>query len=217
MTYLINNNKSRYLDDSLVFDFETFFYDPSPEKTIDRMKKVGLGYLLTDLNAATIDRDPRRALTTRFEHLLLTMRAKNLKLIDTDNLCLQVAIGEYRAGKLQTDTEFIDIAGTNSESYRGPDMRVVYRNEKQNKCASYVITMINDSSKNNTPLPSYLTPIRDGLIKAANNPTEQQNVITRALGQSYFALFEIQDIPLESITPVPVISTGSTNSGTTLS
>lgn len=40
MTYLINKNLQRYLDDSLVFEFETFFYSPSPEITIDRMKKV---------------------------------------------------------------------------------------------------------------------------------------------------------------------------------
>ena len=40
MTYLINENRKRYLDDSLVFDFETFFYDPSPEATVNRMKKV---------------------------------------------------------------------------------------------------------------------------------------------------------------------------------
>lgn len=92
MTYLINKNQQRYLDDNLVFEFDTFFYESSPEATIEKMKKVGVGYLLTDLNAATIDRDPRRALTTRFEHLLLSMRAKNLKLIDTDNLCLKVAL-----------------------------------------------------------------------------------------------------------------------------
>ena len=97
MTYLINENRKRYLDDSLIFEFETFFYDPSPEVTVNRMKKVGLGYLLTDLNAATIDRDPRRALTTRFDHLLLTMRAPNLTLVDTDNLCLKIAINEYKA------------------------------------------------------------------------------------------------------------------------
>jgi hypothetical protein len=97
MTYLIHENRKRYLEDSLVFEFETFFYDPSPEATIERMKKVGLGYLLTDLNAATIDRDPRHVLTTRFEHLLLTMRAKNLKLVDTDNLCLRLALDEYKA------------------------------------------------------------------------------------------------------------------------
>ena len=40
MTYLINENRKRYIDDSLIFEFEGFFYDPSPEKTIERMKKI---------------------------------------------------------------------------------------------------------------------------------------------------------------------------------
>ena len=189
MTYLINDNRKRYLDDSLVFDFETFFYDPSPEVTVSRMKKVGLGYLLTDLNAATIDRDPRRALTTRFEHLLLTMRAPNLTLIDTDNLCLKVAINEYKAGKLQGDTEFIDIAGTNYESYR--DDGSVSRGAKQNKCANYVINMLNASVQSGSTLPPYLVPLQTGLA-AAKTETEQQNVLGQFIGQSYFALFEIK-------------------------
>ena len=60
------------------------------------MKTLGLKYLLVDLNAATIDRDPRRALTTRFEHLLSTMKAKNLRLADTDNMCLRLALDEYK-------------------------------------------------------------------------------------------------------------------------
>ncbi len=214
MTYLINENTKRYLDDSLIFEFETFFYDPSPEVTIERMKKVKLGYLLTDLNAATIDRDPRRALTTRFEHLLLTMRAQNLRLVDTDNLCLQVALDEYKWWKLKTDTEFIDIAGTNYESYRGPTLSVVNRNEKQNKCAKYVITMMNESTKTWSTLPSYLVPIRDSLIKAAWNATEQQQILTRTFGQSYFALFEIIDIPT---TQQPISWTESPKSGNMLS
>jgi hypothetical protein len=40
MTYLINNNRSRYFDDSLVMAFRDYFYDPSPEITIDRMRKM---------------------------------------------------------------------------------------------------------------------------------------------------------------------------------
>ncbi len=189
MTYLINDNRKRYLDDSLVFDFETFFYDSKPENTIERMKKVGLGYLLTDLNAATIDRDPRHVLTTRFEHLLLTMRANNLKLIDTDNLCLKVAINEYKLGKLQSDNEFIDIAGTNYESYRtsGP----IYRGVKQSNCANYIIKMLNAWSASGGTIPPYLTWLNTGLT-AAKNETEQQNVLSQYIGQSYFALFEIQ-------------------------
>jgi hypothetical protein len=189
MTYLINENRKRYLDDSLVFDFETFFYDPSPEATVNRMKKVGLGYLLTDLNAATIDRDPRRALTTRFEHLLLTMRASNLSLVDTDNLCLKVAINEYKNGKLKTDTEFIDIAGTNYESYRGTDS--ITRNEKQATCANYIINMLNTSSQSGSTLPEYLVPLQTSLT-SAKTQAEQQSVLSQSLGQSYFALFEIK-------------------------
>lgn len=96
MTYLINENRKRYFDDSLVMVFGDYFYDPSPEKTIERMRSLGLKYLLVDLNAATIDRDPRHALTDRAEKLLLTMNASNLKLINTDNFCLELAISERK-------------------------------------------------------------------------------------------------------------------------
>lgn len=96
MTYLIDKNRERYFEDSLIFSFDTYFYAKSPETTIERMKKLGLKYLLVDLNAATIDRDPRHALTARFEKLLLTMRARNLRLVATDNFCLELAIGEYK-------------------------------------------------------------------------------------------------------------------------
>jgi hypothetical protein len=193
MTYLIHENRKRYLEDSLVFEFETFFYDPSPETTIDRMKKVGLGYLLTDLNAATIDRDPRHVLTSRFEHLLLTMRAKNLKLVDTDNLCLRLAIDEYHAGRLQSDTDFIDIAGTNYESYRTQSGTTVTINRgiKQNKCANYAIGIFNANTQSGSTVPPYLLPVQQALA-SAKTPKEQGEVLGRAFGQSYFALFEIQ-------------------------
>lgn len=96
MTYFINDNRLRYQDDSLVFTFNDYFYNTVPEVTIDRMKKMNLRFLLTDLNAATIDRDPRHNLTTRFENLLRTFPAQNLELISTDSLCLHVAIDDAR-------------------------------------------------------------------------------------------------------------------------
>jgi hypothetical protein len=92
MTYLINENRKRYLDDSLLTVFGDYFYDPSPEKAITKMKTLGLKYLLVDLNAATIDKDPRHALTERAEKLLLTMNAPNLRLVSTDNFCLELAL-----------------------------------------------------------------------------------------------------------------------------
>lgn len=215
MTYLINQNQKRYIDDSLIFEFETFFYDPSPEKTIDRMKKVWLSYLLTDLNAATIDRDPRRALTTRFEHLLLTMRAKNLRLVDTDSLCLRVALDEYKAWRLQTDTEFIDIAWINYESYRGADMKPVFRAEKQIKCQKYIINMMN-SPQTGVTLPDYLNKMKTNLMNTKSKE-EQEALFVQSFGQSYFAFFEIIDAPppIQLANPSIITISWSTNSWNT--
>lgn len=117
MTYFINNNLTRFFGDSLVTEFESYFYDANPDITIERMKKIGLGYLLVDLNAATIDRDPRHSLTTRFEHLLLTMRSQKLKLIDTDSTCLRFAIDEYKNGSFKSDNDFLMVAGYNYVGY----------------------------------------------------------------------------------------------------
>lgn len=58
------------------------------------MKKLGLKYFLVDLNAATIDKDPRHDLTKRFERLLSTFRSSKLNLIQTDSLCLRIALEE---------------------------------------------------------------------------------------------------------------------------
>jgi len=54
------------------------------------MKEFGLKYLLVDLNAATIDNDPRHDLTRRYENLLKTFTSDNLNLIETDSICLKV-------------------------------------------------------------------------------------------------------------------------------
>ena len=60
-----------------------------------------------DLNAATIDGDPRRDLTRRFEKLLDLARSNRLKLIATDSICLQLGL-EFR-----NDPNFLLIAGVN--------------------------------------------------------------------------------------------------------
>ena len=103
LTYFISNNRSRYFDDSLVENFYSYFYDSDPEKTVDRIVKSGLKYFLVDLNAATIDRDPRHNLTIRYESLLATFPSKKLKLIQTDSLCLRVGLEELKNGKISVD------------------------------------------------------------------------------------------------------------------
>ncbi len=198
MTYLINKNSTRYFDDSLVFAFWNYFYDPSPEVTVQRMQKIWLKYLLVDLNAATIDQDPRRALITRFEKLLTTMTAKNLKLVSTDNFCLQFAIEERRRWKLLTNDEFVDIAGTNYETYR--DWKQISRNQKLAQCQNYILKRINEGADTEYPI---LANIKKEILDQWNDLEKQKSVLARYLGQSWFALFEITDLPDGFILPAP--------------
>jgi hypothetical protein len=58
---------------------------------------------LVDLNAATIDRDSRHNLTNRYEKLLSTFRSDKLKLVDTDSMCLKVALEKYRKDSKKDD------------------------------------------------------------------------------------------------------------------
>ena len=210
MTYLINENRKRYLDDSLLTVFGDYFYDPSPEKAITKMKSLGLKYLLVDLNAATIDKDPRHALTERAEKLLLTMNAPNLRLVSTDNFCIELALWERRKGKLQTNDEFINIAGTNFESYR--QWVTVYRNEKMWKCHEYILSIIREDRSAEYPV---IDAIKDEVIStnSSKNPQQLQAILLKYAGQSWFALFEIIDTP-----SVPSdITESSSNSGGTQS
>lgn len=214
MTYLINENRKRYLDDSLLMIFNDYFYDVSPEKTIERMKKLGLKYLLVDLNAATIDKDPRHALTDRAEKLLLTMNASNLRLVSTDNFCVELAISERKKGKLLTDQEYIDIAGTNFESYRSG--ATIYRNQKLGNCHSYIISVINAKRASEYPL---IEVIQREVIQenAAQDTQRLQAILSKYVGQSWFALYEIIDSPISVVPttqPLAAITTsGSTQTG----
>lgn len=206
MTYLINKNNTRYFDDSLLMAFRDYFYDPSPEATIERMKKMDLGYLLVDLNAATIDKDPRHNLTDRFEKLLITMNAKNLRLVSTDNYCIDLAINERKKGKLSSDEEFLNIAGTNYESYR--ESGVISRGQKMAQCQLYIIKLINEGRSNEYPL---LEQIANELYSAGATEDMQKirEIMGKYVGQSWFALFEILDTPIE-----PAVSTGTWMSST---
>lgn len=202
MTYLIHKNRARYYDDSLVTGFETYFYDKNPETTITRMRNIGIKHLLVDLNAATIDRDPRRALTTRYEHLLATMRANNLKLIATDNACLQFALHLWENNEISTVEDFVSLAGTNYESYAQDESGnpvIITRGMKQNECANRLIASVHagKSLPQTWPLRNIIYNIEQA-SQYQDNKNAYQQALSHAvapLGMSYFALFEVLDTP----------------------
>jgi hypothetical protein len=49
-----------------------------------------------DLNAATIDKDPKHNLTKRYEKLLDSVSSSKVTLIETDSLCLKIALEDFK-------------------------------------------------------------------------------------------------------------------------
>ena len=96
MKYFISDNSSRFMSDSLVQKFDNYIYSDEKDITYDRFKKLGIEYILLDLNAATIDRDPARNLTRRYENLLEFTAYEKLELIETDSVCLKTAYETYK-------------------------------------------------------------------------------------------------------------------------
>ncbi len=187
MSYFVNNNRQRFFEDSLINNFEGYFYDSNPDVTVERMKKLGLKYLLVDLNAATIDRDPRHALTKRYDHLLSTMRSKKLKLIDTDNECLRFAVDESNQGKITSNEDFLMIAGYNYVGYK-PDGTPISPNQKASYCMNAIYKKIKTTSKN--ALPAYLKNKKDAIESAGTNNQKIMQILKP--GRSYFVLFEVK-------------------------
>ena len=156
LTYFIRNNTTRYLDDSLVMEYDRMISSPNDDTAAERLDKLWIGYLLIDLNAATIDRDPRRNLTTRFESLIANTRSDHLKLVHTDSMCLKLALSNKK--DLSRD-QFLSLAHVNSESYvrdASWALNTVSRMTKIASCRQQVYAML----KGDQELPPYLDPYR---------------------------------------------------------
>lgn len=70
LLYYISENNKRIFDDSLLSTFGNYLHADSPEVISQRLKDLGVSYLLIDLNAATIDQDPNKILTKNYESLV---------------------------------------------------------------------------------------------------------------------------------------------------
>jgi hypothetical protein len=144
----------------------------SLSKTVDNMKWIGIKYFLVDLNAATIDNDPRHNLTKRYEDLLKSFTSDRLKLIQTDSLCLQVALENYKIDK--DINEYLLLAWVNYRSYIWN--KIIWRWNKLEYCHKKIKTLISENMINNNKY-NYLLPIyneyknlvKEKQIKTDNN------------------------------------------------
>lgn len=199
-TYFIHKNRSRYYEDSLIQNFQTYFYDESAEKTLENMKKLWLKYILIDLNAATIDNGEFK-LTKRYEALLKTLLAKNAKLIDTDSQCLRIALDEYNNNNI-SKKEYLQISWVNYINFFWENNIIAHlsRENKTNICANQIIKMIQQEwltiknwvvqTKSWKTYP-YSSNIFFELQQVKSNEEFEQKLI-QLLWSSWFALFEIQ-------------------------
>ncbi|MCD5380395.1 hypothetical protein LR004_00555 [Candidatus Gracilibacteria bacterium] len=187
LKYHISENNKRLLEDSLITKFNTYIYDKNADVGIERMKKLGINYLLVDLNAATIDQDPRHALTTRYEKLLSTFTSSKLELVETDSVCLKMALEEYKTNK--NLDEYLQLAGVNYDGYTDTN-NAIKRRLKQTACYTKIIGLINSKKISETSYP-YLAKYIPHLAKLK---TENEKIlfIHRYLGHGYKALFKIK-------------------------
>lgn len=163
LRYFISDNTKRLLEDSLIFEFDKYFYDEKNiEVWVDRMKKIWVNYFLVDLNAATIDKDPRRALTTRYEHLLKTFTSSKLELVSTDSYCLQMALENYNKSQKTVDdlNKYMINAWVNYESYDENWNLTLARTQKQISCYNEMLTLIQENKVDENNY-KYLLPVKE--------------------------------------------------------
>ena len=162
LKYNISQNNKRLYEDSLLTEFNKYFYDKNPDITVERMKKIWLKYLLVDLNAATIDKDKKRhALTNRYEKILKTFTSNKLELIDTDSVCLRVWLEKYKKDK--NIKEYMNIAGVNYDWYT-KDWKQIPRTNKLIYCYKEIINLLKNNKVDNKNY-SYLLPFKSYLEK----------------------------------------------------
>ncbi len=176
LKYHISENNIRLFEDSLLFTFNDFIYNVDLDKTVQNLKKLWVDYLLIDLNAATIDKDERRNLTKRYERLLKTFTSKDLELVETDSICLKVALEDFnKSEKNDSDkSNFITIAGVNYESYK-EDWTQINRNTKLLECFKRVKDLV-DNWKIDTNNYSYLLNLNNYLMENKAILTNDQQI-----------------------------------------
>ena len=187
LKYFISENHKRIFEDSLLTAFDTYFYDESIETTFRYMKQVGIEYILVDLNAATIDNDPRKDLTRRYENLISGIVSDSVKIIRTDSICL--LLGKYKYDNGASKEEFLKLATVNHSS------QWLFHKEKMEKCKIEIIEILsNEHADIGTKYP-FLLPLQNVIIQNKGditNPNHIAQVVVERVNQGFKILLQIQ-------------------------
>jgi len=195
LKYYISENNKRLLEDSLVTSFDSYILDETPDKTVENMKTLGLNYFLVDLNAATIDNDPRRNLTKRYESLLKTFTSDNLELVSTDSICLKIATEDYTKSEKTSEDfkKYLWIAWVNYDSFDS-DWKRIPRWNKQLDCYRTILNIIETGKVINGNY-SYLLPIQNYFVQnkeITQDPSKIIQFLKNTVPHGYKVLYKIK-------------------------
>lgn len=195
LKYYITDNNKRLFEDSLLNQFDKYIYTWNYNNTIENIKKLWVKYILTDLNAATIDNDPRRDLTRRYENLLKTFTSDKIELIDTDSVCLKIALEEYNKSEKKAEDFglYLVIWWVNYNSYNENAELTLRSIDKLTTCFKHIYNLYQNDMIN-TKDYNYLLLFKN-YLDSNNIKDEQQiyNVMNSIYNQWFKALFKIKN------------------------
>ncbi len=181
--YFISDNNKRLFEDSLLTSFKNYIKSDDINKSVERIKKLWLKYILLDLNAATIDRDPRHNLTKRYEDFLKMLTSNKLELLKTDSICLKVWLETYKKNK--NLKEFYNLAWVNYNSFK--NWKIISKSVKRNFCLNYILNLKRNKkiNKDNYPYLQWLNRLDEN---------QSINYIKQLIGRNWwmFALFKVK-------------------------
>lgn len=196
LKYYISENTKRIFEDALIIGFDSYLKWWNPSRTIENMSKLWLNYFLVDLNAATIDRDPRKNLTKRYEWLLRTFTSDRLEFVSSDSICFRLAREWYMkwSKDIEWFSKYMTLAWVNYNSYNS-DWSVVTRQDKLIACYNEILTLIQKWKVNNQDY-AYLLPIQNYIInnkELHGNTQEIYKFLIKAVPHGYKVLFRIKE------------------------
>lgn len=186
LQYFITRNNERLLQDNILEKFWWYLYDENPNTIKERFKDLDLSYILLDLNAATIDNDSRKALTTRYENMLKFTLLADLELIETDSICLKLWRDYYK--KNSNIADYMILAGSNYDSSE------FSRSQKRSACVTQIVNILQNETVDENNYP-YLQVFMN-LLNQAGIPISDTEKVTQWVASRlpiwYKALFKIQ-------------------------
>ncbi len=195
MKYFITDNHKRVFEDNLLDWFDQYIYDEDSTLTAERLKKLWVKQILLDLNAATIDNDPRKNLTKRYEHVLSFLSSDQVEYVSWDSICFSIALDSYKKSKKEaTDlADFILLAWINYDSVL-KDWKVASRNQKLANCFYKIKDLVTKNLVTNES-PEWLKSIYSYVKNPDNNiktDDDWMNVIGRSLNPWFKVLFKVK-------------------------